>query len=167
MLKISLRRRLVLSVFAASIAAVASVPLTAFAYDEASTSAINLDAKQIALKGYDAVAYFSVGAPTLGNAHFSAKHGAATYHFANAENRAKFIANPEHFAPQFGGFCAMGVALEKKLDGDPQAWRVVDNKLYLNVNKDIQKKWLEDVPGNLKNAQENWPTIKDKTPNSL
>jgi YHS domain-containing protein len=167
MLKISLPRRLVLSVFAASIAAVASVPLTAFAYDEASTSAINLDAKQIALKGYDAVAYFSVGAPTLGNAHFSAKHGAATYHFANAENRAKFIANPEHFAPQFGGFCAMGVALEKKLDGDPQAWRVVDNKLYLNVNKDIQKKWLENVPGNLKTAQENWPTIKDKTPNSL
>ena len=71
------------------------------------------------------------------------------------------------YAPQFGGFCAMGVVLEKKLDGDPQAWRVVDNKLYLNVNKDIQKKWLEDVPGNISKAGKTWPEIKNKAPKDL
>jgi YHS domain-containing protein len=167
MLNISISRRLVLSAFAVSIAGIASLPLTALAYDEASGSAINLDAKHIGLKGYDPVAYFSAGAPTLGDARYSAKHEGATYHFATAENRHKFVADPARYVPQFGGFCAMGVALEKKLDGDPQAWRVVDGKLYLNVNKDIQKKWLENVPGNLKTAQENWPSIKDKTPNSL
>jgi hypothetical protein len=61
----------------------------------------------------------------------------------------------------------MGVALEKKLDGDPQAWHIADGKLYLNVNKDVQKKWLEDVSGNNKKAVQIWPTIRDKTPKSL
>ena len=61
----------------------------------------------------------------------------------------------------------MGVALEKKLDGDPTAWHIHDGKLYLNVNKDVQKKWLEDVPGNNVKANANWPEIKNKTPKSL
>ena len=92
---------------------------------------------------------------------------AATLLFASAANRDAFQADPATYAPQSGGFCAMGVALERKLDGDPNAWRVVDGKLYLNVNKDVQKKWLEDVPGNNKKADINWPQIKGKTPKSL
>ena len=76
-------------------------------------------------------------------------------------------ANSEKFVPQYGGFCAMGVALGKKLDGDPQAWRVVDNKLYLNLNKEVQAKWLEDVPGNLKKAESEWPQVSIKAPKDL
>ena len=77
------------------------------------------------------------------------------------------LADPAKYAPAYGSFCAMGVALEKKLDVDPQAWRVVDGRLYLNVNKDVQKRWLDDVPGNLATAEKNWPRLKDRVPKSL
>lgn len=145
----------------------AIVPLAAHAYDEHSTAAVNVDAKGVGLKGHDPVAYFSVGAPTAGKAEFNATHAGVTYHFASAGNRDVFQANPARYAPQYGGFCAMGVALERKLDGDPAAWHIHDGKLYLNVNKDVQKKWLEDVPGNNRKADVAWPQIKGKTPKSL
>lgn len=145
----------------------AIVPIAAHAYDENSTAAVNVDAKGVGLKGYDPVAYFTAGAPTAGKAEFNAAHAGVIYHFASAANRDAFKTNPAKYAPQYGGFCAMGVALEKKLDGDPNAWRIHDGKLYLNVNKDVQKKWMEDVPGNNKKADEIWPQIKGKTPKSL
>jgi YHS domain-containing protein len=145
----------------------AIVPLAAHAYDENSTAAINVDAKGVGLKGHDPVAYFTAGAPTAGKAEFSATHAGVKYLFASAASRDTFKADPMKYAPQYGGFCAMGVALEKKLDGDPTAWHIHDGKLYLNVNKDVQKKWLEDVPGNNVKANANWPDIKSKTPKSL
>ena len=142
----SLNRRTLLSLAgAASAASLLGSP--ALAYDENSTSAVNVDRSGLALKGHDPVAYFTAGQPTKGQIQFSVSHRGATYWFATAANRDAFKANPDKFAPQYGGFCAMGVALDKKLDGDPNAWKIVDNKLYLNVNKDVQKKWLEDVPG--------------------
>ena len=110
----------------------AIVPLAAHAYDENSTAAINVDAKGVGLKGHDPVAYFTAGAPTAGKAEFNAAHAGVTFLFASAANRDAFKADPAKYAPQYGGFCAMGVALERKLDGDPNAWRVVDGKLYLN-----------------------------------
>ncbi|MDM5179227.1 YHS domain-containing (seleno)protein [Massilia sp. DJPM01] len=140
-----------------------SVP--AFAYDENSTAAVNVDAHGVALRGYDPVAYFTVKTPTAGQAQFSARHAGMIFHFASSANREMFKANPAKYAPQFGGFCAMGVALEKKLDGDPQAWLVADDgKLYLNVNKDVQKKYMENVKGNNETAVQNWPGLKNKTP---
>lgn len=145
----------------------AIVPLAALAYDENSTAAINVDAKGVGLKGHDPVAYFTVGAPTAGKAEFSASHAGVNYLFASAANRDAFTANPARFAPQFGGFCAMGVALGRKLDGDPTAWTIADDKLYLNVNKDVQKKYREDVAGNNRKAEANWPQIRNKTPKSL
>lgn len=145
----------------------ATLPQPAFAYDENSTSALNVDAQGVAVKGHDVVAYFTDGAPVAGKPEFAAKHDGATYHFATAAHRDAFKANPARYVPQFGGFCAMGVALEKKLDGDPTAWKIVDDKLYLNVSKGVQMKWLEDVPGNLKKANSNWPEIKAKTPKVL
>jgi hypothetical protein len=151
---------------AASLSA-ALVPATSFAYDENSVSAVNVDAKGIGLRGYDPVAYFTAGAPTLGNPAITAKHKGVSFQFASAANRDAFRAAPSKYAPQFGGFCAMGVALEKKLDGDPDAWHIADGKLYLNVNKEVQKKWLQDVSGNNKKAVQIWPTIRDKTPKSL
>ncbi|MDX2211286.1 MAG: YHS domain-containing (seleno)protein [Sphingopyxis sp.] len=74
---------------------------------------------------------------------------------------------PGRLCAQYGGFCAMGVALEKKLDGDPNVWKIVDGKLYLNVNQDVSVAWNRDIPGNLEKANENWPGIKNRTPESL
>ena len=142
-------------------------PSLAHAYDEDSPAAVNVDAKGIGLRGYDPVAYFTAGAPAKGQAAFSASHAGVVYHFTSANHRDAFRANPMKYAPAYGGFCAMGVALEKKLDGDPEAWHIANGHLYLNVNKDVQKKWLEDVSGNNQKANAVWPDIKGKTPKSL
>ena len=139
---------------------------TAYAQNSLRTKQFNLE-KGVAIQGYDPVAYFTVGAPTKGNASFTAKYEGASYFFASAENLKKFKANPAAFAPQYGGFCAMGVALEKKLDGDPAVWKIVDGKLYLNVNADVSVAWQRDIPGNLEKANDYWPEIKGKTPASL
>jgi len=149
------------------LAAGALLPRAAMAYDENSPNALNVDATGLALKGHDPVAYFTAARATPGLPQFNASFGGATYRFASAANRDAFIANPGQYAPAYGGFCAMGVALEKKLDVDPQAWRVVDGRLYLNVNKDVQKRWLDDVPGNIATAEKNWPRLKDRVPKSL
>jgi YHS domain-containing protein len=151
----------------AALVAAMALPWPALAYDENSSSDVNVDANGLALKGYDPVAYFNASAPARGQSQFSARHQGATYWFVSAANRDAFAANPGRYAPAFGGFCAMGVALEKKLDVDPQAWRVVDGRLYLNVNKDVQKRWLDDVPGNLATANRNWPALKNKVPKAL
>ncbi|WIV97286.1 YHS domain-containing (seleno)protein [Kinneretia aquatilis] len=156
-----------ISIAAAAALTAGLAPSAAFAYDENSAAVVNVDSKGVGLRGHDPVAYHTVGAPTAGKAEFSAKHKGVTYLFASAANRDAFNANPDKYEPAYGGFCAMGVALEKKLDGDPAAWKLVDGKLHLNVNKDVQKKWLEDVPGNNKKADANWPSIKAKTPKSL
>ncbi len=148
-------------------ALIAALPTAAMAYDEASTSSINVTKQSIALSGYDPVAYFTGNQPTKGGKKFSANHGGATYYFASAKNRDAFKANPGKYEPQFGGFCAMGVALGKKLDVDPEVWKVVDGKLYLNVNRDVAIKMNEDLSGNLVKAEANWPAIKDKAPKSL
>lgn len=153
----------------ATVAAIAATlaPTTSFAYDENSTAAVNIDKQGIGLRGHDPVAYFTVGAPTPGNAAFSASHDGVKYLFASQANRDAFVKNPAKYAPQFGGFCAMGVANERKFDGDPSVWHVANGKLYLNVNKDVQKKWLEDVNGNNVKADGYWPEIRNKTPKSL
>ncbi len=152
---------------ALSLGAVALLTATSsFAYDETSTSSINVDAAQVILKGYDSVSYFK-GQPVQGDKRFAATHDGATYYFANAENLQAFQANPAKFAPQYGGYCAMGAALGKKLDVDPSQYKVVDGKLYLNVNADVFKKWSEDVPGNIAKADANWPSIQNKAANTL
>jgi YHS domain-containing protein len=143
------------------------VPQFAHAYDELSTSSLNIDAKGVALKGYDPVSYFTSGGPVQGKSDLSEKHEGAAYWFASAGNRDTFKANPARYTPAYGGFCAMGVALDQKLDVNPLLWRVVDGKLYLNVHKEAQARWLEDVKGNLAQADKNWPRIKDRAPNTL
>ena len=124
---------------------------------------MNANANDIAISGYDTVAYFTNGKAVEGSHKFSATYKNAIYQFSSAEHRDLFRSNPEKYAPQFGGFCAMGVALERKLDVDPQAFKIVDGKLYLNLNPAVQKKWLSDVPGNIGTALDNWDGIKTKT----
>ena len=159
--------RTLLAALGLVVAATAIPAVPAFAVVDDSAAAVNTDQQGIALHGYDPVAYFNGGAPAKGSTQFTATYEGASYYFASAANEAKFKANPAAYAPQFGGFCAMGVALEKKLDGDPMVWKIVDGKLYLNVNADVAVAWQRDIPGNLEKANDLWPEIKDKTPASL
>lgn len=122
---------------------------------------INIGNNDLAIKGYDPVAYFTQNKAVEGSAKFTATHDGAIYRFNSASNRDQFKANADKYAPQFGGFCAMGVALNKKLDVDPQAFYIKEDKLYLNLNKDVQKKWLTDIPGHLKTANRVWRGIED------
>ncbi|MEE4192506.1 MAG: YHS domain-containing (seleno)protein [Halieaceae bacterium] len=117
---------------------------------------INADANDVAVKGYDVVSYFQTSGPVQGRPKYSASYQDAVYYFSTASNRDTFRASPASYAPQFGGYCAMGVALNKKLDVDPMAWRIVDGKLYLNLNKQVQKKWLTDTEGYIATAERNW-----------
>jgi YHS domain-containing protein len=123
---------------------------------------MSADENDVAISGYDTVSYFTDGKPTHGSSKYTATYKHAIYQFSNAENRNTFRANPEYYAPQYGGYCAMGVALEKKLTVDPTAWYIEENKLYLNLNKAVQKKWLSDVSGNLETSEHNWPEIKNQ-----
>lgn len=139
----------------------ASLLFSSFAF--AADIDMNADGNDLAIKGYDTVSYFTKGKPVKGNAKYTATFKNAIYQFSSAENRDKFKKNPHRYAPQYGGFCAMGVALEKKLDTDPEAFYIVDNKLYLNLNKAVQKKWMTDVDGYIDTAENNWPEIKGLT----
>ncbi len=124
-------------------------------------SSVNTGVNDVAIHGYDPVAYFTQDKPVVGKEQFTAVHDGAIYRFSSAKNRDLFKANTDKYAPQFGGFCAMGVALDKKLDVDPAAFYIEDDKLFLNLNSAVQKKWLEDVPGNLKTAYRVWDGIEN------
>jgi len=159
------------SVVAAAGLALAASTLTIstpiFAVDETSTSEVNADMHGLAMHGYDPVAYFTAGGPKKGQKKYAVKHTGGTYYFASSSNMKAFMADPDRYLPQYGGFCAMGIALGKKLDGDPNVWKIVDDKLYLNVNQDVSVAWQRDIPGNLYKANQNWPEVKYRTPASL
>ncbi len=131
------------------------------------SSGLTLAGPGLAVHGYDVVAFFKAGRAIRGSGKFTAVHEQATYEFANKENLEQFQKNPAAYLPQFGGYCAMGAALGKKLDGDPECWRVVEGKLYLNVNEEIQQKWAKDLEANIAKAHKNWQTIADKAPSAL
>ena len=137
---------------------------SAGAFDPKSTAAVNVDAAGVALRGHDPVAYFTVGKPTPGAQTFQSKFDGATYQFASADNKAAFDKEPAKFAPQYGGFCAFAAAKGAKFDADPAVFKVVENKLYMNVNPDVAVKWNADVPGHIKAADGNWSGLKDKAP---
>ena len=124
---------------------------------------VNGNDNDLAIKGYDAVSYFTKGSPTKGTNKFTSAYNGAIYQFSSASNRDLFKSNPSKYAPQYGGFCAMGVALNKKFDTDPTAWHIREGKLFLNLNKDVQKKWATDSPGYIEIAQGNWGGIKGLT----
>ncbi len=125
---------------------------------------VDLDEKGIALKGHDPVAYFADGKPTRGRAAYSAGVDGATYRFASAENRGLFISDPDRYTPVYGGFCALGVSRNKKVTGDPNAWKIVDGRLFINSSAKSLAIWSKDVPGNIEKGDVVWPEIKDKDP---
>jgi len=118
--------------------------------------------KKGAIKGADTVAYFSLepGADAVfGVDEFSHEWNGATWLFSSEENLQLFKADPEKYAPQYGGYCAFAVSHNFTKPTDPNAWKIVDDKLYLNLSKGVQKKWLKDVPGNIARADNNWPNV--------
>lgn len=115
-----------------------------------------------AIRGYDAVAYFTQGQPMKGSREFTHQWNGATWRFASAENRDRFAAAPEKYAPQYGGYCAYGVASGYAVKIEPDAWSVVDGKLYLNYDRSVQAQWKADVPGYIRKADANWPGVLAK-----
>lgn len=113
----------------------------------------------LALRGYDPVAYFRAGRPVQGLAQFSTRHQGAEFRFSTAANRDAFVAAPARYAPQYGGYCAWAVSQGYTAGVDPQAWRIVDGRLYLNYNRDIQRRWESDIPGHIAAANRNWPGV--------
>ncbi|MGI9326323.1 MAG: YHS domain-containing (seleno)protein [Pseudomonadales bacterium] len=120
-----------------------------------------------AVGGYDLVTYQTAKRPARGTGHFVSEHEGVTYLFANSVNKAKFDKNPQRYLPAYGGYCAFGVSVGKKFAADPEVWRVVDGRLYLNLDANIQDDWLKDVPARIAKADANWPRIRDQHPSSL
>lgn len=117
-------------------------------------------AEGLAIRGTDPVAYFSEGRPVAGRPEFEAGWSGARWRFASADNRDAFLAAPEDFAPRYGGFCAWAVAARGKLySTQPRNWSIIDGRLYLNFNDDIQRRWEADIPGFIAEADRRWPEI--------
>jgi YHS domain-containing protein len=128
---------------------------------------VNVDQSRLAIKGYDPVAYFTQAAPVEGLQQFTAEYNGAVYQFSSAENQALFNGSPAQYAPQYGGYCAFGVTQDKKYDIDPNAWAVVDGKLYLNLNAGAQRVWNRDRVGNIETGNLNWLNIENKPVSEL
>ncbi|MEL6617418.1 MAG: YHS domain-containing (seleno)protein [Pseudomonadota bacterium] len=115
----------------------------------------------VAVDGTDVVAYFTQGAPVAGSPDISHDWNGATWHFATRENRAAFAADPERYAPRYGGYCAWAVSNGYTASTTPEAWRIVDGKLYLNYSRRIQRRWERNIPGRISAADANWPEVLD------
>jgi YHS domain-containing protein len=112
-----------------------------------------------AIRGHDPVAYFERKAPVKGSRQFAHEWNGATWYFSSAVNRDRFAAAPEKYAPRYGGYCAYGVAQGYAPEIDPNAWAVVDGRLYLNFSRDVQQRWSKDIPGYIRKANANWPAV--------
>ena len=147
---------------AAIVSAALILPVaTAHAADELNVvPGLSAAGAPLALHGYDPVAYFTKGAPTRGSDKFVHIHEGAAYRFSTEAHLAAFKKNPGKYTPQFGGFCAYGVSVGKKFDGDPTLWKIEGGKLYLNLNEDIYKTFLQDVDGNIDKAEDKWTGIE-------
>lgn len=134
---------------------VASFALPAFAASEPRWFNAGDD---LAASGRDVVAYFNLsgGDGVLGRSEFMMKHKGTTFHFANAENLATFQADPDKYAPRFGGYCAFAMSRGYFASGDPDAWTVHDGALYLNVSKTIRARWALRRAANIKSGNEHW-----------
>jgi len=113
----------------------------------------------VAASGYDVVAYFTDRRPVEGSREFTAGHDGATWRFASAANRDAFEADPSRYAPQYGGYCAWAVSQGYTASTVPEAWKIVDDKLYLNYSKGVQARWETDIPGHIAKADTNWPEV--------
>ena len=113
----------------------------------------------VAIKGYDSVAYHLDRKARMGSAAHSHDWKGATWHFVSAENRDMFAADPERYAPQYGGYCAWAIARGRTAPINPTIFRIFDDKLYLNLNMDVHKRWLKKHSSFIAAANNNWPKV--------
>ncbi len=123
---------------------------------------INIDKNGLALQGYDPVAYFTDGKPVKGLPEFTAADKGATYQFASAEHRDMFNQSPAKYEPQFGGFCGYAASINKLAPVEVQYFQVLHDRLVLQHNEKAWKLWHQDVEGNLKKADANWPALSQQ-----
>lgn len=116
----------------------------------------------LAIEGYDPVSYFTDGKAVKGSKEHEHSWRGATWRFATAAHRDTFAAEPEKYAPQYGGYCAYAVAKNTTAGIDPEQWTVHEGRLYLNYDRKIQATWLEDKAGYIAKANENWPRMVDE-----
>jgi len=151
------------SKFAAAIAASLAFTVAAPGVAFAKTAPVYTGTfSNVAVGGYDSVAYFTQGKPVQGSSQYKVTYNGAEFRFASAANLAKFKASPARYAPQFGGYCAWAVSQGYTASGDPTVWKVVNGKLYLNYNQEIGQKWSQNIPGYIAAGNKNWPTILAK-----
>ena len=115
-----------------------------------------------AINGYDTVAYFTVGKPVKGQDALAIEWMGAKWKFSTQAHLDLFKANPEKYAPQYGGYCAYGVVQDNLVKVEPEQFTIRDGKLYLNYDASVQKKWEQDVPGFIVKANQNWPSVLGK-----
>lgn len=149
-----LNRRSFLSTLIVSVPAVAAISTPAWAEKPPVFASGG-----IAINGYDPVAYFTESKPVEGSDSYTSGWKGATLRFASAENKAMFDADPEKFAPQYGGYCAYAVSKGATAPTDPNAWTVFEDRLYLNFSTDVRSIWRQDKPGNIAKADANWPSV--------
>lgn len=116
----------------------------------------------LAVRGTDVVAYFLQGRPVAGSAAHTHAWRGATWRFASAANRDRFAADPERYAPAYGGFCAYAVSEGYTAPIDPAAWRIVDGRLFLNFDRSVQRRWERDIPGRIARGDANWPGLSQR-----
>ncbi len=125
---------------------------------------VNTTAENVAVSGFDTIAYFTAQQAVEGNPQFSFIWNGAKWYFSSAENMEKFKAAPENYAPQFGGYCAFAVSKGYTADGDPNAWKIVDGKLYLNYNQKVKEMWEAEEQKRIEDGKKNWEEFKKKKP---
>ena len=116
----------------------------------------------VAIRGYDPVAYFRDGGPRPGKPEFSVRHGGAVWRFASAEHKALFEAEPERYLPAYGGFCAYGTSRGYLVKIEPDAWSIVDGRLYLNYDLGVRETWVRRTKTYIARADGNWPRLTPK-----
>ena len=116
----------------------------------------------VAIRGYDPVAYFREGGPQLGKPEFSVRHGGAVWRFATAEHKALFEADPQRYLPAYGGFCAYGTSRGYLVKIEPDAWSIVDGRLYLNYDLGVRETWARRTKTYIARADGNWPRLTAK-----
>ena len=124
-----------------------------------SQTPVNTTVDNIAIRGYNPVAYFQEGAARQGSASFEYVWNDVTWHFASPENLERFQGDPERYAPQFGGYCAWAASQGYVADIDPDAWTVHEGRLYLNFSSGIRRRFMRDIEDNIEAAERNWPTL--------
>ncbi|MEO1102835.1 MAG: YHS domain-containing (seleno)protein [Pseudomonadota bacterium] len=150
-----MNRRFVLVCVFGAVAAIGAVSSPA----SAAKPEVYKDRQGVAIDGTDPVAYFTEGRPVAGSPEYTAEWNGATWRFSSAANRDAFRANPARYAPQFGGYCAWAVSQGYTASTTPEAWAIVDDRLYLNFSSGIHRRWARDRDSHIASARRNWPSV--------